>query len=171
MKGDSLSIRKLDRNSEVDLAQLQKVVECAPAYWLRISGKTAGPDASTATFHALPDGKTYADKFVLGIFWQDRMIGCADIIQGFPNESTVMLGLLLLSESHQGRGLGRVAYSELETLIRSWSGIQTVRIGVIGTNDIVLPFWKSLGFVETGVRRPYQENGIVSENIILEKRL
>jgi hypothetical protein len=46
-----------------------------------------------------------------------------------------------------------------------------VRIGVIGTNGLVLPFWKSLGFVETGVRRPYEDNGVISETIVLEKAI
>jgi hypothetical protein len=46
-----------------------------------------------------------------------------------------------------------------------------MRIGVVQANDIVFPFWRSLGFVETGVRRPYQDNGVTSENIVLEKTL
>jgi ribosomal protein S18 acetylase RimI-like enzyme len=80
-----------------------------------------------------------------------------------------MLGLLLISEAEQKKGYGKLAYEALERLALSWVGTRKVRIGVIGTNGVVLPFWKSLGFVETGIRRPYEDNGVISENIVLEK--
>jgi ribosomal protein S18 acetylase RimI-like enzyme len=82
-----------------------------------------------------------------------------------------MLGLLLLDQAHQGRGLGRATYLALENFLRSWAGIHTIRIGVVMTNEAVLPFWKSLGFKETGFRKPYHDGSVKSETIILEKQL
>lgn len=82
-----------------------------------------------------------------------------------------MLGLLLISETEQKKGFGKLAYDAIEKIARSWSDVRKVRIGVIGTNGVVLPFWKSLGFVETGERRPYKENDVISERIVLEKTL
>ncbi len=124
------------------------------------------------TFHALPEGKTFEDKFVLGVFnLEGSMVGCADLIRAYPNPETVMLGLLLITEDEQKRGYGKIAYEEIERLALSWEGTRKIRIGVIGTNGVVLPFWKSLGFAETGVRRPYDFNGVISENIVLEKSI
>ncbi|MBI3555321.1 MAG: GNAT family N-acetyltransferase [Deltaproteobacteria bacterium] len=166
----AVKIRILKQASYEDLTTLQKVIEAAPSYWMRISARLPGRNAAEETFKALPDGKSYVDKFVLGVFDSEgAMIGCADLIRGFPNEETAMLGLLLISEPAQKKGYGKLTYEGIERLILSWKEIRKIRIGVIGTNEVVLPFWKSLGFLETGLRRPYEENGVISENIILEK--
>lgn len=163
-------IRPLKQDSPEDLKSLQKVLEAAPSYWMRISARLPEQNAAEETFKALPDGKSYDDKFVLGVFDSaGLMVGCADLIRGFPYPETAMLGLLLISEAEQKKGYGKLAYEALERLALSWAGTRKVRIGVIGTNGLVLPFWKSLGFVETGVRRPYEDNGVISENIVLER--
>ena len=151
--------------------ELQRILEAAPAYWLRITGELPGNLAAEETFRALPDGKSHDDKFVLGIFVDAELVGCADLVRGYPDSETAMLGLLLLRESHQHMGLGRSAYLAIENFVRSWKQITRMRIGVVAANDSVHPFWKNLGFVETGLRRPYQEGAVVSETIVLEKPL
>ena len=83
-----------------------------------------------------------------------------------------MLGLLIIREDYQGRGIGKQAYEEIEKFIRtSWPEITVVRIGVIATNEPAFPFWRGRGFKENGQRKPYRENEIISENVILEKPL
>ncbi|MFL5813839.1 MAG: GNAT family N-acetyltransferase [Bdellovibrionia bacterium] len=168
-------LKKLEDGQHHDVSELQRVLESAPLYWKRIANKTIESDGAQSVLQALPEGKTRADKYVLGIYLpnqsSEQMIGCIDLIRGFPDSQTAMLGLLIVSESYQKQGLGKASYEALEKVIRSWPEMRKVRIGVIEANGIVLPFWKSLGFVETGVRRPYEDNGVVSENIVLEKSL
>ncbi len=166
-----IELRRLKADNSDEVSELQNVLESAPAYWQRVSGKTIGPEGATQTFAALPDGKTHDDKFVSGAYRDGFLIGCADLIRGFPDRQTAMLGLLLISGPQQRAGLGQAVYQAIEAVVRTWPGTRKVRIGVIATNSIVLPFWRSLGFRETGVRRPYQDNGIVSETIVLEKEL
>jgi ribosomal protein S18 acetylase RimI-like enzyme len=167
----SIELRQLSANDPLNILELQRVLGSAPLYWKRIANKTIESNGAFNVLQALPDGKTYADKYAFGVFQSREMIGCIDLIRGFPDSETAMLGLLIISESHQKQGLGKACYEALEKVIRSWPEIRKVRIGVIEANGIVLPFWKSLGFVETGVRRPYEDNGVVSENIVLEKAL
>ena len=50
----------------------------------------------------------------------------------------------------------------------SW-GAKRVRIGVVRTNEDVLPFWTGLGFTPTGEVKPYRYGPVVSEVLILEK--
>ena len=164
-------IVQLKQLSLADAPELQQVFKAAPAYWLRINGKPPGNLAAEETFRALPDGKSHDDKFVLGIFLGEEIIGCADLVRGYPNPESTMLGLLLLRETHQHMGLGRASYVAIENFVQSWKQIARMRIGVIAVNDVVLPFWKKLGFVETGLRRPYHEGAVVSETIVLEKPL
>ena len=44
-----------------------------------------------------------------------------------------------------------------------------MRIGVVRSNDIVLPFWSRLGFVETGEIKPYRYANLESETVVMEK--
>ncbi len=46
-----------------------------------------------------------------------------------------------------------------------------MRIAIVATNDIVIPFWRKMGFVDTGIRARYLSGQIVSETIVMEKRL
>jgi len=164
-----IMLRKLQFNSKRDLQDLQLVLEGAPSYSLKISGEVTSHVAAKETFDALPPGKTYQDKFVFGLQFGDELVGCIDVIRGFPDDTTAMIGLLLIKEEYQKKGLGKIAYQELETFIRTWPTTRAIRIGVVRTNEIVLPFWKSIGFVETGLRKPYSNGTIVSETIVLEK--
>jgi ribosomal protein S18 acetylase RimI-like enzyme len=79
-----------------------------------------------------------------------------------------MLGLLLISETHQKKGFGKLAYKAIEEIACAWAGVRKIRIGVVMTNKVVLPFWESIGFRETGERRPYREHGIASETVVLK---
>lgn len=167
----SIELKKLVASDERDVATLQSVLESAPAYWKRIANKTIEPDGALSILGALPEGTTYADKFVFGAYQSEKLIGCVDLIRGYPDSETAMLGLLIISETHQKSGLGRAVFQAVEKIVISWPGMRKVRIGVIQANDIVFPFWRSLGFIETGVRRPYQDNGVISENIVLEKTI
>jgi diamine N-acetyltransferase len=169
MKSSRIFIRKLSSNA--DTSGLQAVLEAAPRYSLNLSGGTQPPNAAQEVFSALPDNFDSSNKYVFGIELESSLIGCIDLLRGFPKPETAMLGLLLLRESHQRQGFGREVYFQLEEKLREWSEIKIVRISVVKSNGEVLGFWKKLGFVDTGVRRPYQSGDISSEAVVLEKPL
>lgn len=162
-------IRKL--NPKEDNQDLQSVLEDAPRYSLNVSGKTQTPNAAEEVFSSVPDSFPAKGKFVFGIEQNNTLIGCIDVLRGFPKSETAMLGLLLLRESYQGKGFGRQAYLQLEDILHDWPEINTVRICVVESNIRVLGFWKKLGFFDTGIRRPYNKGIISSQVIILEKML
>jgi GNAT superfamily N-acetyltransferase len=69
------------------------------------------------------------------------------MLNGFPDPEIAYLGLLLLSESFQGRGWGAEALRFAEQAARDW-GCTKIRIAVIATNRSGLGFWKHCGFTE-----------------------
>ena len=166
----AIAIRRLQGESG-ELRELQRILEEAPDYARRVTGLPPGSADAQSVFTALPEGKTHADKFVFAIDRDQEMVGCADLIRGYPNPATAMLGLLLLSERHQRRGTGRHAYRLLEAFIRGWKSCERVRIGVVRTNEQVTPFWTQLGFTPTGEVRPYRDGAVASEVVVFEKRL
>ena len=154
-----------------EIEELQKVLAAAPGYSLRTSGEIPSKDAAKEMLAALPPDFLLKNKYVFLITAKEQAIGCVDILRGFPQQETAMLGLLLLREDAQGQGLGKASYAATEKFIRSWPEIRKVRIGVVATNNGVLPFWKARGFLDTGVRRPYEEGVVKSETMVLEKEL
>jgi GNAT superfamily N-acetyltransferase len=165
-----ISLRLLDGDPAV-MSELQRVLEDAPAYAELVTGAPPGQADAQSTFSVLPPDKSYDDKFVFGVYRDARMIGCIDLIRGFPQPQTAHLGLLLIAESQQRRGHGTAAYHAVEDTIRRWGTCTEVRIGVVRTNAGVLPFWSRLGFVPTGEVKPYRYANVVSETVILVKPL
>ena len=153
------------------MANLQRVLEDAPTYAGLITGAPPGSADAQSTFTILPDGKTYDDKYVFGIYLEPQMVGCVDLIKGYPEPNTALLGLLLVAEPFQRRGIGSAAYRAIEDVIRAWGTCAKIRLGVVRTNAGVLPFWKRLGFTQTGETKPYSYGSIVSELVILTKSL
>jgi len=154
-----------------EIRELQRVLELTPTYAQRVTGYPPGHADAQSTAIALPENKTYDDKFLYGIYLGEEMVGCADIIRAYPESDTALVGLFLISEAKQGQGIGKVAYQSLEATIRTWQEIKRLRLGVVRTNEIVLPFWKKMGFCLTGEVKPYQYDKLQSETLILEKYL
>jgi RimJ/RimL family protein N-acetyltransferase len=167
-----LTLRRLNPTDSKDCDLLQAVLEGTPKYSLMTTGEPARPDAAERVFQALPEGRNYDHKLVFGVFLGSEMVGCADLVRGYPNPETAMLGLLLIVEKHQNRGVGMTAYRTLEKeLLDSWPEIATVRIGVLHGNDGAFRFWKEAGFRDTGQRAQYEEGLLSLENHVLERKV
>jgi GNAT superfamily N-acetyltransferase len=166
----SVTLRALAGEAR-EMADLQRVMEAAPGYAALVTGGPPGRADAQSTFTYLPDGKTYDDKFVYGIYLDDRMVGCVDLIRGYPDEATAFLGLVLISEPFQRRGLGSAAIRAIERIVWSWGSCNRIRLSVLRVNDQVVPFWTSLGFEATGETKPYAYGAVASEHVLYEKRL
>ncbi|HSW09778.1 MAG TPA: GNAT family N-acetyltransferase, partial [Bacillota bacterium] len=106
---DSVTIRPL-KGERSEMGELQRVIEGAPTYAELVTGLPPGRADAQSMYTILPEGKSYEDKFVFGIYRGSEMVGCVDLIRGYPDASTAYCGLLLVSEEHQRRGIGRRAF-------------------------------------------------------------
>jgi GNAT superfamily N-acetyltransferase len=164
---NSVSIGLLKGDSS-EMVELQRVLEEAPKFAYRVTRCPPQPADAQSTYSALPDGKTYNDKFVYGIFCDDKMVGCIDVIRDYPKNGVAWIGLLLVSEKLHGQGIGRKALELLKREIYSWKACKGIQLAVVSTNDVALPFWRKMGFCETGKRTPYRYNQVEAESIHME---
>ncbi|MBU1627515.1 GNAT family N-acetyltransferase [bacterium] len=155
------------KSSEIN--ELQRVLEAAPDYFERITGLPPGNAEAQSMFSLLPEGKSYDDKFVFGIYYNGIMVGFADVLRAYPDAKTSMIGLLLLSEKYQKMGLGSISYKNVEEYVREWKGCKKIRIGILLTNNVVIPFWEKMGYLDTGKRIPYEYGNVKSEVLLFEK--
>jgi GNAT superfamily N-acetyltransferase len=155
-----------------EMAALQKVLENAPTYTERLTGHPPADTDAQNLFHALPAEATSDNKYLYGVMGGELdMIGCAEVIRNWPTSSTALIGLLLLDEPHQGHGHGQSAYHLVEEKVRSWPEIDTLRIAVARSNADVLPFWRRMGFTETGEVQSSGRDTPALDPIILTKPL
>jgi GNAT superfamily N-acetyltransferase len=166
----AVTIRALTGEPD-EMRELQRVCENTAGYYERTTGVPPGPAEAQSTYTILPEGKGYADKFVLGIYADRQMVGCADLIRRYPDPATATLGLLLICESHQGRGIGRQALQLIEHFAQDWGSCERIRLGVVRSNAEAMPFWISQGYQPTGELREWRVGSVHSEVVMLEKRL
>lgn len=140
-----ITIRTLTRGSSVDVSNVRRIFTAAPSYSQIVEGRPPSDADVDAFFDGLPPGKNASDKFSFGLFLGTDMIGCADVIRAYPTDDRAFIGLLLLSESHQGRGYGKACFTLLTRLARDWN-CEAIRLGVVSTNSRALAFWQREGF-------------------------
>lgn len=160
---------KLIPASEKMTPEIEHIFKHSPSYFRYISGQEATPEAAKDTLTELPPGCGYHQKFVFLIELQNQYIGVSDLVLRYPDNETAFLGLLLLNEDFQGKGMGRQAYQLHEQFARE-NNFHKIRLAVVETNP-VLDFWRKLGFQETGITRPYQHHLVTSVVKVLEKTL
>lgn len=162
-----LDFRLFRAGSDGDAETLFGLFEQAREYSLLVEGKVPTIEEAKAELTALPVGKDIHDKF-FGGYWKDGVIvGCADLIRGYPDRDVAFLGLLLFGNRYQGLGYGVVAISHIKALACSW-GCTRLRVAVIDRNVRALRFWQREGFKEI-YRKPTTE--FTGDAIVLQSPL
>jgi steroid delta-isomerase-like uncharacterized protein len=132
-----------------------------------VLGHAPGPSMAWELALALPAGKGYEDKLLLGIFARsDRLIGVLAAIRDYPVPGEWWLGLLMLEPAQRGRGLGENICRAFEHWARN-AGARYLRLVVSAQNRRGHHFWQRLGFEELERRVRKLSDGQESEVIIM----
>ena len=150
--------------------EIHRVCLEAPTYFLSVEGRL--PDAESIEHwfseEELPLGCSVEQHHVFSIELDGTLIGVAHVLAGCRDPEQATIGLLLLSEKHQGHGLGRTVYDMLERRMLAW-GMKSCRIGVVANNDQALAFWHTMGFADIGEMAPME--GFLDKTVVMEKRM
>jgi GNAT superfamily N-acetyltransferase len=166
----AIEVRPIEANPANEAA-VQALHERCADYVERITGLAPPPDAGQHFFAALPPGRGYQHKCTLGVFDGDAMIGCIDLVRGWPDEATAVIGLLLLEPAVRGQGRGRLAFEAIEAQARAWPEVSQLRLVVVESNAVARPFWEHLGFRANGQTRPHAAGTVNSTAIVFVRAL
>jgi GNAT superfamily N-acetyltransferase len=162
-----LDYRPLEADKCEDISAVFTLFEQASGYSLLVEGHLPTLEDAREALGETPPGKELKDKF-FGGYWKDGvLVGCMDLVRGYPDPEVAYLGLLLFSETHQGLGLGVQALEHIANLSRSW-GCAMLRLAVIDKNLRAHAFWQREGFSEL-YRKPtskYTGDAIVMQKAI-----
>ena len=134
---------------------LQALLEACTGYAEQVTGYPTGPSDALSTLLRRPDGLAAESKTVLGLREGDALLGCADLLAGWPDRGTATIGLLVVHPDHRRRGLGRRLHAEVAAVMAR-AGARRLRVGVVDTAASSTPFWEALGYEPEGDALPYR---------------
>ncbi len=95
---------------------------------------------------ALPPGKSEDDKFYVGYFERESLVGIMDLILGYPEKEIAFIGLFMMNTQYQNKGVGTEIISEIIMYLKSL-GYKEIRLGVDKGNPQSHAFWTKNNFV------------------------
>lgn len=135
-----LTYKKLTHEDNDEIVALYEKTE---DYFLLAEGCV--PADSNELLTELPPDTSADKKTVTGAYYKGRLIGLMDCVDGYPDVTTCMLGLLLVDKAYRKRGTGRMIF-EYAVMKAKEKGMTKMRIGVFEGNTGAYAFWTRLGF-------------------------
>ena len=115
---------------------------------------------------ALPPKKEFADKYFIGIFDDNFLVAVMDLIDRYPDNQTVFIGLLMVSKSYQRKGIGTYITKALSQTLRT-EGYVRIRLGYVKTNLSAQSFWLKQVFQPTGAESVRENYTVIEAEKIL----
>ena len=146
---------------EADAPAVQAVLESNPGYTERVSGRPPAPgDGLDVLLDGPPDLKP-GQKHCFGAWLDGTLVGIVDLLERWPNQRTAHIGLLIVHGAHEGEGIGRALHEYALSQVRSWKGVDTLRLGIVETNAAAAePFWSKLSYRPSGRVVPFVEGPV-----------
>ena len=114
----------------------------------------------------LPAGKTKKDKFYIG-FWDDKeLVAILDFVLSYPEMKTIFIGLFMVHQTYQGKGLGSEIIKEAFQVFSK--DYQRVRLAYVKGNSQAQYFWEKQGFLPVGKVVPKANYCVVLMEKVLE---
>mgnify|MGYP001625433427 CR=1 FL=1 len=98
---------------------------------------------------ALPPGRELRHKLFLGLFQGAVLAAVLDLVEGYPDEGSLYIGLLELAVEFHRQGLGTRLVRALKTAAGE-AGFSALRLGCYDRNTPGMAFWNAMGFEKEG---------------------
>ncbi|HJB22041.1 MAG TPA: GNAT family N-acetyltransferase [Candidatus Fournierella merdavium] len=102
---------------------------------------------------ALPPGKSACDKFYVGYFCENELIAIMDLIFSYPAKNTAWIGLFMMNQGHQHRGIGSEIIRECAMCLKDL-GVEFIQLAIAKGNPQSEHFWRKNKFHKTGREVP-----------------
>ncbi len=94
--------------------------------------------------------QTIAESMIASQAAPGELIGLLDFRLHWPDEQIVSMGMIMVAEPYQRRGIARQAWTLLQPWLTAQAQMQKARVTVEQFNPTALKFFESVGFRLTG---------------------
>ena len=141
----------LERLDRLDLPAVQALLLACGEPLVTASGCRTAAEVAQALFGCRPDGVSPVDKHVLGVCdpATRELMGVVEAIAGYPDPSTLTLGLFVLSPFHADGPLR----DDVQQQVEVWAarrGHRRLRIAIHAISLALLDSWRKAGFTPEG---------------------
>ncbi len=96
---------------------------------------------------ALPPNVEKAKKTFVALYDKEKCLAVIDFIEGYPKEEIGYLGLLMLDESIQRKGIGKKILTKIFKVARA-NKFKIIELACYESNENGVKFWTKMGFFE-----------------------
>ena len=114
-------------------------------FFLLVRGEKATMENSIYDIDAIPPNCVIEQKIYISIWEDGKVIAVLDLIEGYPEQTSCWIGLLLVHGDSQGKKIGSKIVHAILNAAKA-SGYQSVQLGVIENNVKGIDFWQKHGF-------------------------
>lgn len=158
------------RVAESEYNEVYKLQLTNPDYFSCMQDHEVALEECIEGTESLPPDTDRGQKYYLGFYNESRLVAILDLIIGYPDSHTAWIGLLMVSGSLRGRGIGRRVCSALSDSLKK-SGYKLIQLAVIESNDKALEFWTAMGFEEVRRSKTIDDGKPGIDVIVMEQAL
>lgn len=150
----TISIEKLSNKYQVrmlreeDIEDIYELSIGNPLYF-HYCPPTVTKQTILVDMNALPPGMTIEDKFYMGFYENEVLVAVMDLITNYPNEQTAFIGLFMVNNRYQNKGVGSKIIQELKEYLKV-VGFDYIRLAYVKDNPQSKIFWEKNHFMPTG---------------------
>lgn len=159
---NGLNVRLLTKS---DVLELQAFLDLFDGFFMLCEGEKGSAEGILKS--CPPSKDPLQDKFVLGIYENEQLIGLIDLIQNYPAAGTWTIGYLLIHPDYRSQGKGSSVVESVASALRQVQG-KKMRCGVQEQNLQALNFWIKCGFKVVKTIR--EDLGSLKNNTYVLKR-
>lgn len=133
--------------AEKDIPSILSLYESNPLYFQYCPPK---PNLASVKedMLRLPEGKAKADKFYVGFWNNSKLVAVMDFVYAYPDEETVFIGLFMVDQAYQRKGIGSQIVTEV--LAYFTKNFRKARLAYVKGNSQSQHFWEKQGFKPIG---------------------
>lgn len=161
-----LKFRRMHGHCQKDIDDLFDLYRATPEYFLTVKGRRPEVRDAVDALTSVPPGRGCTKVFG-GYFLANELIGCSDLVFGYPDRFVAYIGLLLFREDMQSNGYGSWAHRTLCEAAVS-KGYRRMRLSIIDTNAKAKQFWIVQGYREIATQHTEHYTGDI---LVLEREL
>ena len=135
--------------TEKDIPSILSLYESNPLYFQYCPPK---PNLASVKedMARLPEGKAKADKFYVGFWNNSKLVAVMDFVYAYPDEETVFIGLFMVDQAYQRKGIGSQIVTE--ALAYFTKNFRKARLAYVKGNPQSRHFWEKQGFKRIGCK-------------------